>query len=229
MNSKMSLRAYSRTLREGASGRESWRFQAVLGRAVSAVLTVCASLLLLMGSASAATPAASVTVVKKQVIGSTAIVEETESDFTFRARVDTGATTSSMHVEDWKIEDEAEQMPENVGKTIRFRIKNEHGESEWLERKIADTSLIKTSEQQEQRYKVRMTLSCLNVKKRVLVSLNDRSHMTYPMLLGRNFLQGDFVVDVDHGKRQPERKLKAPEQQAEPKPAVSELTPLEEK
>ena len=133
----------------------------------------------------------------KRLIGSTAMVEEAESDFVFRARVDTGATTSSLHVEDCKIEGEADEMGKNVGKTIRFRIKNQDGESEWLKRKISQISVIKTSEREERRYKVPMTLNCLNVKKRVLVSLNDRSHMTYPMLLGRNFLQGNFVVDVD--------------------------------
>lgn len=140
---------------------------------------------------------------RKLVIGPTADVVETESNFTFSARVDTGATTSSLHVEAWKVEDEAPVMAENVGKTIRFCLRNQDGATEWLERKIAEISLIKTSEQEEQRYKVRMTLNCLNVKKRVLVSLNDRSKMNFPVLLGRNFLKDDFVVDVALEKRAP--------------------------
>jgi len=142
-------------------------------------------------------PAAIQSVKTKRVIGPTALVQETESDFSFPARVDTGATTSSLHVEEWQIEAATDVMAGNVGKMIRFRIKNHNGESEWLKRKIVELSLIQTSEQAEHRYKVKMTLTCLNVKKCVLVSLNDRSHMTYPVLLGRNFLQGDFVVDVD--------------------------------
>lgn len=133
----------------------------------------------------------------KQVIGPTAVVEESESDLEFPARVDTGATTSSIHVEDCRVEDAAGEMTENVGKTIHFKIKNSQGETEWLRRKIAEISTIKTSERQETRYKVPITLHYKDVKKRVLVSLNDRSHMNYPVLLGRNFLQGDFVVDVD--------------------------------
>lgn len=139
---------------------------------------------------------------QKKVIGPTAIVEEAESDIVFDARVDTGATTSSIHVEECKVEDPAPKMGENLGKKIHFKIKNPKGESEWLEREIAEISTIKTSEREEVRYKVPITLNVKDVKKRVLVSLNDRSHMTYPVLLGRNFLQGDFVVDVDMGREQ---------------------------
>jgi len=173
--------------------------QSFLSSAYQALLLMMALSALTCDTLAAAPKKTSVD--KKLVIGQTAMVEETESNFVFLARVDTGATTSSLHVEDWKIEDEADVMGENVGKTIHFRIKNRKGQSEWLKRKIVEISVIKTSEQEEQRYKVRMTLNCLDVKKRVLVSLNDRSHMTYPVLLGRNFLQGDFVVDVDLGKK----------------------------
>ena len=151
-------------------------------------------------SSSWAEPIAQVSRKEKKVIGPTAVVKETETDFSFSARVDTGATTTSLHVEDCKVENEAGEMVENVGKTIRFRIKNQQGQTEWLQRKIAEISVIKTSELEERRYKVPITLDCLNVKKKVLVSLNDRSHMAYPLLLGRNFLQDDFLVDVALGK-----------------------------
>lgn len=156
---------------------------------------------------------------EKKVIGPTALVEEMESDFKFAARVDTGATTSSMHVEECKVEDAAGKMDENLGKTIHFKIKNTQGGSEWLKREIAEISTIKTSEREEVRYKVPITLNVKDVKKRVLVSLNDRSHMTYPVLLGRNFLQGDFVVDVDLGEKlSSEQKASAdePAKQQEP-------------
>jgi hypothetical protein len=138
---------------------------------------------------------------EKFVIGPTATVAEVKTDIQFRARVDTGATSSSVHVEEYEIEDEAPEMADNVGKRIRFRITNQVGESEWLESKIAQVTLVKTSVDEQERYKVRLTLRLHEVKKRVLVTLNDRSRMKYPMLLGRNFLKGDFIVDVEGKKR----------------------------
>jgi len=138
---------------------------------------------------------------EKHVIGATATIEEVKTDLLFKARVDTGATTSSLHAEDWVIEDEAEEMTDNVGKQIRFRIKNQNGKSEWIESRIAEVGLVKTSEEEEHRYKVYVTLRWKDVKKKVLVTLNDRSHMKYPMLLGRNFLRGDFVVDVEQKRK----------------------------
>jgi hypothetical protein len=43
---------------------------------------------------------------------------------------------------------------------------------------------------------VRLTLSCQGIEKDTLVSLNDRSEMQYPLLLGRDFLSDDFAADV---------------------------------
>jgi hypothetical protein len=140
-------------------------------------------------------------VAEKRIIGPTTIVAEAESELDFRARVDTGAMTTSVHVEEWAIEDESSDMNENIGKKIRFRMKNHKGESQWLESRVEEIGVVRTSEQEETRYKVLLTLLWNDVKKQVLVTLNDRSHMKYPMLLGRNFLEGDFVVDVDLYKK----------------------------
>ena len=157
--------------------------------------------------------------VQKQIIGPTATVEEAESDLAFRARVDTGATTSSFHVEEWVIEDEATEMTENIGKTIRIKLKNHLKQTDWIKRKILDISTIKTSEQQEERYIVRMTLRLNDVEKRVLVSLNDRSHMNYPALLGRNFLRDDFVVDVSLKSRPARGKLRSAKKPSRTQPS----------
>ncbi|TWU27492.1 ATP-dependent zinc protease family protein [Bythopirellula polymerisocia] len=142
-----------------------------------------------------------VRIAEKRIIGPTTIIAESKSELDFKARVDTGATTSSLHVEEWAIEDESPQMADNVGKKIRIRVKNHRDESQWIESRIEEIGTVKTSAVAEERYKVELTLCWNDVKKQVLVTLNDRSRMKYPMLLGRNFLQGDFVVDVDLKKQ----------------------------
>lgn len=166
---------------------------------------------------------------KKHVIGATATVEEVRSDLHFRARVDTGATTTSLHVEEYKIEDEAERMQDNVGKKIRFRMTNQDGESEWMESRIAEVSIVKTSVDRERRYKVLLTLRLYEVKKKVLVTLKDRSHMKYPMLLGRNFLRGDFVVDVEGKRPKASKKPEAPETKAPTEPPAEPSKAAKEK
>jgi hypothetical protein len=141
--------------------------------------------------------AQNLTAEEKKIIGPVMILAEAETELEFRARIDTGATTTSIHVEEFEIENESPDMKENVGKKIRFRLKNHLGESDWLERKIKGAITVKTSAKEQNRYKVPMELRLNDITKKVDVTLNDRSHMTYELLLGRNFLKGDFLVDVD--------------------------------
>ena len=96
---------------------------------------------------------------RKQIIGATATLVEPSTGFAFPARVDTGARTCSLHVEQWEIEDEQEKMRDNIGKQIRFLVKDpQSDQSEWIEKKVVGYAIYKTSEKQERRYKVRITL-----------------------------------------------------------------------
>ncbi len=140
----------------------------------------------------------------RRVLGPVATVVESESNMQFIARVDTGAKTCSLHTSEKEIAGGSKFMEDNLGKTIRFRIENRRGESQWLERPIAEVREIRTSEGEETRYLVPMQFTCKGVEREVLVSLNDRSRMTYAMLLGRNFLAGEFVVDVTGADDTPE-------------------------
>ncbi len=131
-----------------------------------------------------------------RLIGPVAPVAETDSGLVFTARVDTGASRCSLHVSEWEIEEGHPEMSANVGKNIRIRLVNRQGESQWISKQIAEVGLIRTSEEEELRYLVPLSLSYQGVEREVLVSLNDRSKMDYAMLLGRNYLEGEFVVDV---------------------------------
>ena len=131
-----------------------------------------------------------------RVIGATAWLVEGGSGARMLARVDTGAASCSLHAEEILVPGGSEEMKANKGKKVRFRILDHAGESHWVESKIASTVIVKNAERRERRYKVWVDLVCHGVEKRVCVTLNDRTTMESPALLGRNFLKGDFVVDV---------------------------------
>lgn len=141
---------------------------------------------------------------EKHIIGATATLLEKQSGLKFRARVDSGAKSCSLHVEKISIENEstkkdvAERMTENIGKVISFVVKNGDNKTHILKRKIVGYVIIKTSNKKDgkRRYKVPLTFLWKNMEKEVLVTLNDRQHMDYPLLIGRNFLRDDFLIDV---------------------------------
>lgn len=130
-------------------------------------------------------------------IGPVTTITEVSSGLPFPARVDTGATTCSIHYEELEIEDAAENPADNVGKRIRVLIQNPDGEKEWVSTKIVEHVTVRTSTDDEQRYKVPLKLRWQDVEKKVMVTLKDRGKMKYPLLLGRNFLKDDFLVDVN--------------------------------
>lgn len=132
----------------------------------------------------------------KSFIGAIAMVLETQSKLLFQARVDTGAHSCSIHTDEFIIDDPAETMQENVGKPVRIKLVNHEEQTAWVDARISRLVKVKTSERSEKRYAVSLTLAHDDREKEVGVTLNDRSHMKYPLLLGRNFLSGDFVVDV---------------------------------
>lgn len=63
--------------------------------------------------------------------------------------------------------------------------------------KIEDERFVKNAESREKRYYVFLTISYKNISKKILVNLNNRSNSTYKILLGRNWLSGRYLVDVD--------------------------------
>jgi hypothetical protein len=136
----------------------------------------------------------------KVVLGPIAEFVEKESGFKYKARVDTGAKTCSIHATKVKITDlNKKSMLKNIGKKISFDLESADGKkTERVTTTIADTVRVKTtnSDAIERRYKVWLTLVHGDVERRVHVTLNDRSHMEYPLLIGRNLLCGKFLVDV---------------------------------
>lgn len=137
-----------------------------------------------------------------RVIGATTIVTEVSTGMPLPARVDTGATSCSIHCAAIEIRDANVDPQHNIGKPVRFLVKHGKAEGKWVESKIVDHVKVRTAEREDQRYKVRLQLRWEDMEKVVLATLNDRQNMKYPMLLGRNFLRDDFVVNVSMGEGQ---------------------------
>jgi hypothetical protein len=129
----------------------------------------------------------------KQIIGATEMIEVEPAKLRIKARVDTGAQTTSIHAENIEIDLHGDPR----GKAIAFDLVNQQGEVQRINAHVAKRILVKTSEGAETRYAVPLTLTWQQSSKTVLVTLNNRAHLRYRLLLGRNWLRGDYLVDVE--------------------------------
>jgi hypothetical protein len=100
------------------------------------------------------------------------------------ARIDTGAAFSSLDARDLKVE----------AGFAEFRLAKKYGGLN-LRLPIIDRLTIRSSEACEVRPIVEVEF-CIGPKRvRTRVSLNDRSAVRYPVLIGRNTLKDNFIVD----------------------------------
>src|SRR5688572_16095783 len=132
-----------------------------------------------------------------RVLGATERIHLVEADLDFLAVVDTGAYRTSIHALEIQIQDPAPRMRDNIGRRIAFLVVNEAGRSRRITSTISDAMPVRTSHGTEWRYVVPLRLRWGDVEKEVQVNLRDRSPMAYKMLVGRDWIRGDFLVDVD--------------------------------
>ncbi|MCL1041373.1 RimK/LysX family protein [Shewanella marisflavi] len=137
-----------------------------------------------------------VDVAEKRVIGAMAPISILETGLIFDTRIDTGAVENSLHAVDLKVENGVEDMEQNVGKMLYFTTANEKGESKRVHARIVETSLIRNAQGSEVRYMVELNVGEPGQEYKVKVNLRDRSKMTNKLLIGRNWLQGHYLVDV---------------------------------
>lgn len=113
----------------------------------------------------------------------------------FDARVDTGATTSSINAIDI-------QEFERNGKTwVKFHIKDDStaaDEMHWIEAPVVRYVKIRqaTNSDSERRVVVELWVQLGDVHEKAQFTLADRSQMSHPILLGREFIQDIALVDV---------------------------------
>jgi hypothetical protein len=113
----------------------------------------------------------------------------------FVARVDTGATTSSINAVDMQ------KFERDGKKWVKFHVSDEQTAPEdrkWVEAPIARHVKIRQSSTNdlERRPVVELWVKIGRVHERSQFTLTDRTQMDYPILLGREFIQDVALVDV---------------------------------
>lgn len=108
-----------------------------------------------------------------------------------RAKVDTGAKTSSLHcmfikqIEDGKVEFDVLDKSHKKYKDQKYIMPIKR-----IAKVRSSNGIV------EKRYVISTEVIIFNKSYEVEFTLRDRKKMSYPILLGREFLEKDFIVDV---------------------------------
>ena len=127
----------------------------------------------------------------KVVIGRVEWVELTNLKIKLRARIDTGAKTTSLHAVN------IEEVQQGGELYVKFQTVNHEDKTIELVRKVDTTQKVSnTSGTISKRYVIKEKIKLGKIEREVLINLNDRSRMEYKFLVGRNLLLGRYIVDV---------------------------------
>ena len=127
-----------------------------------------------------------------RIIGEVEPVTIVKAGLTLPARIDTGATTSSLDARD------IQRFERDGKKWVRFTLVDRRsGKKVKIEGRLTRTVEI-TRHGTDPQYRPVVKLKAILGQAELYreFSLTDRSAFTYPVLIGRNFLQGEFIVDV---------------------------------
>ena len=109
----------------------------------------------------------------------------------FLARIDTGATTSSIDCDD------VEYFERDGEKWVSFKLKNRKtGEEYVFEKKVERSFKVKRMGEDERRRAVKMDVKLGKEVFSAVFSIADRRQFDYQGLIGRNILTGRYIVDT---------------------------------
>ncbi|QOR38871.1 ATP-dependent zinc protease [Billgrantia diversa] len=139
----------------------------------------------------------SATLSAKEMVGRSEWIGLPEVGTYMRARVDSGANTSSLSAtEITRFERDGEDW-------VRFKLGLNEDDvvvdsvrDEWIERPIERRVRILQAAGSESRPVVSLLMTLGPIRETVEFTLNDRTHLNYPVLLGRRFLMDIALIDV---------------------------------
>jgi hypothetical protein len=108
----------------------------------------------------------------------------------FHGKMDTGARHSSLDAEHMQL------FKRNGKDWVKFTVVDRNKKEMTLERPVLRSAKVKQRDGKLQmRPVVALDLCIGRTVKRVEVNLVDRDFFLYPLLIGRSFLRGEFLVD----------------------------------
>lgn len=111
-------------------------------------------------------------------------------EIVLHAKLDTGAKTSSLHAPD------PEYFTRDGKEWARISVTNKKIETVMIEVPVVRSAKIKRHFGESQTRQVVLLDMCIGkVRKTEEVNLVDRTGLNYQLLVGRNFLEGAFLID----------------------------------
>lgn len=134
-------------------------------------------------------------VFSKTVVGRVEWISVVNPEAKFRARVDTGAQTCSLHAENI-VEKEID------GKQyVEFTTEDDLGQRHTFLKEVIKRTIVKsTSGSSERRYVIRLDFDFGGERISANVNLNNRKTLRHNFLIGRNLLLGHYIVDVSQSR-----------------------------
>ncbi len=121
-----------------------------------------------------------------KTIGAVEFVQVVDVGVAKEARIDTGATTTSIDAQD------IVQFERDGKNWVKFKFADKE-----IEKKMKGiVNIKKHGAKDDKRPSVMIRLALGDITRNVKVTLADRSKFRYPILIGRNFLKDVFIVDV---------------------------------
>jgi len=129
----------------------------------------------------------------KQISGWIEHIAITQKNFILTAKIDSGAIHSSIHSESYQI------FKKNGVEWVRFSLNNKSGGTMVIEEPLYRMTNVKLRENEssQKRPVVKLGICLGNIYKVVEVNIVNRAKFNYPVLIGRSFLAGQYLVDVE--------------------------------